>query len=169
MQNTVIREFQDHPDVVTAVYHEGGRLGETGDWMRTFWDNYYLRDKVIWDASGSVGQPNYKQPATGLPFGRGFIIGRDGKVVLPYFGHRPEFVIETIRSLLAFTRGDANADGTVDISDAVSILLYLFSGDPIASLPATDVNDDSATDITDVIFLLDYLFRGGSPPPEPFP
>jgi hypothetical protein len=40
------------------------------------------------------------QPATGLPFGRGFIIDRDGTLAAPYFGHHPAMVIETINALL---------------------------------------------------------------------
>ena len=158
MQNTIIKEFAGNPNVVTAAYHEGGRNGETTAWAEVYWSNYYLRDLVIWDETGAVGQAHYTQPDTGLPFGRGFIIGRDGRVVLPYFGHNPQLVVETIRSLLEFSRGDANGDGRIDISDAVTILLYLFSDSEVPHVEALDTNRDGAVDVADAIYLLQYLF-----------
>lgn len=168
MQNTIIKEFQNNPRVVTAVYQEGGRFSEIASWVRTFWSNYYLRGTVLWDERGAVGG-NYRQPSTGLPFGRGFIIDQEGIVALPYFGHRPEMVIDTIYSLLTFIRGDANGDGSLDISDAVTILIHLFAGGATLSPRAADANDDGALNISDAVYVLDYLFTGGPEPPPPFP
>jgi hypothetical protein len=102
MQNTIIKEFANHPDVVVVPMDQGGRLGETLDWLQTLWDNVYLRNGVLFDEPGSVGAL-YGQPQLGLPFGRGFIIDRDGKVDLPYFGHRPQMVIDRIYELLETT------------------------------------------------------------------
>ena len=164
MQNTIIKEFRGNPSVVTAVFEEGGRMHEVLSWVRTFWDNYYLRGSVIWDADGAAGK-SYKQPSTGLPFGRGFIIDQEGNVALPYFGHRPQLVIDTIYSLLGFVRGDANGDGEIDISDAVKILLVLFTGDSVDDLEPLDANGDGATDLSDAVYLLAFLFQGGPSPP----
>jgi len=111
MQNNIIREFEDHPEVVVFVYEEGGRNGETEEWFQVFWDNFFLRGRVLFEASGAISRTHYDQPATGLPFGRGFIIGRDGRVVLPYFGHQPEMVIETIRRLLDPPRSPRRVEG----------------------------------------------------------
>jgi len=99
MQNTIVKEFADDPRVVALVLDQGGEHGETLDWMRTWWDNVYLRGGVLWDADGAVGRL-YAQPATGLPFGRGFIIDQHGVVDTPYFGHDPALVIARIRQLL---------------------------------------------------------------------
>ena len=50
----------------------------------------------------------------------------------------------------AFIRGDANADGAVDIADAKSILSYLFHGARLGACgDAADANDDAIA-ITDV-------------------
>jgi hypothetical protein len=67
-----------------------------------------------------------------------------------------------------FRRGDSNGDGSADISDAVHILLWRFSGgaEP-GCVDAADTNDDEQVDLTDAVFLLDYLFRGGPVPPAP--
>ncbi len=86
MQNTIVKEFEGNPDVVTFLFNEGGRLGEDYDWMLTFWDNIYLRGTVTHDAAWVVAN-EYLQPNTNLPFGRWFIIDREGTVVLPHFGH----------------------------------------------------------------------------------
>ena len=67
--------------------------------------------------------------------------------------------------------GDANADGVVDLSDAVHTLGYLFSaqeGTP-ACLRASDANDDGAIDISDAIYTLSFLFLGGPAPGLPSP
>ncbi len=67
-----------------------------------------------------------------------------------------------------FVRGDGNADGTTDVSDAVAILTYLFLGGPRSVCQdAVDVDDDGALTITDPIYLLSFLFLSGPPIPAP--
>jgi hypothetical protein len=68
-----------------------------------------------------------------------------------------------------FVRGDANADGMPDISDAVTVLGFLFLGDPMNDCgDAADFNDDGEVDISDPLRLLGHLFLGSPRPPEPF-
>ncbi len=51
--------------------------------------------------------------------------------------------------------GDVNSDATVDISDAVFLLRYLFAGGPAPNhLSAADLNADGRVDVTDVRQLL---------------
>ena len=69
---------------------------------------------------------------------------------------------------LTFVRGDVNQDGSMDIADAVSVLLYLFA--PAHGVPcekAADINDSGLVDLSDAIFGLQFLFLKGPPPPEP--
>ena len=68
-----------------------------------------------------------------------------------------------------FSRADTNADGHVDISDAVTILSYLFGHKPVSCLDACDANDDGSLNIADAVYLLGYAFAGGAKPPAPFP
>ncbi len=69
-----------------------------------------------------------------------------------------------------FIRGDVNADATVDISDPIAIIMFLFlsSSEP-PCLDSADGNDDGRIDVADPIMLLAYLFQGSNPPPAPFP
>lgn len=65
----------------------------------------------------------------------------------------------------SYVCGDANGDAAVDISDAVYLIAYIFSGggapDPLL---AGDANCDSAVDISDVVYLIAYIFSGGQAP-----
>jgi hypothetical protein len=69
-----------------------------------------------------------------------------------------------------FIRGDVNADTKVDISDPISIIMFLFrsGGEPVC-LDSADANDDGTVNLADPVTILVYLFQGSSPPPEPFP
>jgi hypothetical protein len=69
-----------------------------------------------------------------------------------------------------FVRGETNGDGSFDLGDAVTVLLYLFRGGwAPRCLDAMDADDSGAIDVSDAIFLLRSLFLGGSAPPPPFP
>ncbi|MEC9475548.1 MAG: hypothetical protein VX764_00770 [Planctomycetota bacterium] len=69
----------------------------------------------------------------------------------------------------SFLRGDPNGDGSVDISDTVAILSYLFEGLNLLCIDAADIGDSGQVNIADAVAVVSYLFRGGSPPMEPFP
>jgi hypothetical protein len=68
-----------------------------------------------------------------------------------------------------FIRGDANGDGSLDLSDAIRILMHVFAGDLIACADAGDANDDGGLNIADPISVLGFLFGSRSAPPPPFP
>lgn len=69
-----------------------------------------------------------------------------------------------------FRRGDANADGSVNISDPSALLNWLFLGGvPVSCPDAGDANDDGAVDISDAVTILNWLFTGGRTPPAPGP
>ena len=71
---------------------------------------------------------------------------------------------------IPFLRGDANGDGTLDLSDAIHLLAYSFRGEgALRCLDAADANDDGRIDLGDPIFLIRWIFGGGSAPPPPYP
>ncbi|MBI4606199.1 MAG: hypothetical protein HY721_29890 [Planctomycetes bacterium] len=69
----------------------------------------------------------------------------------------------------AFVRGDANGDGSVDISDAVKALFILFAGAATDCEDAADADDSGTLVLTDAVHILNYLFRSGPVIPAPFP
>ena len=76
-----------------------------------------------------------------------------------------------VSSPAEFIRGDADGSGVVDLTDAVQVLAYLFTGDPPPSCPdAADANDDGEIDLADPVVTLFFLFAGAAmPPPSPGP
>ena len=70
----------------------------------------------------------------------------------------------------SFVRGDANADGAINMTDAISILSFLFlGGTEPACLDAADTDNNEVVQLTDGIYALNFLFSGGAPPPPPYP
>jgi hypothetical protein len=69
-----------------------------------------------------------------------------------------------------FRRGDVQDDGSVDLSDAMKILLHLFAGAGALPCPdAADTDDDGAIELSDAIGILDFIFRARQPPAPPGP
>jgi hypothetical protein len=61
--------------------------------------------------------------------------------------------------------GDASGDASVDISDAVYLIAYIFSGGPAPNpLLAGDASCDLSVDISDAVYLIAYIFSGGPAP-----
>jgi hypothetical protein len=61
--------------------------------------------------------------------------------------------------------GDANADGSLTVSDVVYLVNYLFKGGPIPKpYEAGEANCDGKITVSDVVYLVNYLFKGGPPP-----
>ena len=64
-----------------------------------------------------------------------------------------------------FICGDANGDDKINVSDAVYIINYVFSGgaepDPRES---GEVNCDGKVNISDAVYLINYVFSGGNNP-----
>ena len=69
-----------------------------------------------------------------------------------------------------FVRGDANSDGSINLTDGVIPLLFLFSGGTApACADAADTNDTGNIEITDAIIIFSWLFTGGAAPAAPSP
>ncbi len=101
MQNTIIKEFADNPNVETYVMNENQFDRDPLNWIQTWTTKFYQREPMLYDADGTVGGEIFKQPNVGgMPFGRGFIIDQDGKVAKAFFGHKPQMAIATIYDLL---------------------------------------------------------------------
>ena len=65
-------------------------------------------------------------------------------------------------------RGDANLDGTMDISDPILVLNVLFLGiGQLLCLDAADANDDGTVDLSDAVTKLQVLFGGIGEIPDP--
>jgi hypothetical protein len=78
-------------------------------------------------------------------------------------------IFQTLSPGGPFIRGDADVNGRVELSDAVSITTWLFiGGAPPDCLDAADANDDGEVDVSDAALISSFLFSGGMPPLCPF-
>jgi hypothetical protein len=69
-----------------------------------------------------------------------------------------------------FRRGDVDASNSLDISDAVGILGYLFLGEGVPNCrEAADTDNSGDLDISDAVNNLSYQFLGGQAPEAPGP
>ena len=67
-----------------------------------------------------------------------------------------------------FIRGDCNVDAIIDLTDAVYLLNYNFTGGPApACVAACDADGDGAVNgqVTDALYVLNFSFLGGVAPP----
>jgi hypothetical protein len=65
----------------------------------------------------------------------------------------------------AYICGDANGDETVNVSDAVAVINYVFiGGDPPDPIEAGDANCDAAVNVSDAVYIINYVFIGGNAP-----
>ncbi len=89
-----------------------------------------------------------------------------GSVQIDFVGYR-QGVHAPIsdREPSTFRRGDVDANSVVEISDAITLLNYLFRGEREPQcIDAADANDSGSINVTDAITILLNLFRGTSLP-----
>lgn len=66
---------------------------------------------------------------------------------------------------LTWVLGDVNADGSVNIGDAVFLITHIFKGGPAPNpIRIGDTNGDCSVNIGDAVYMVNYIFGGGSPP-----
>jgi hypothetical protein len=70
------------------------------------------------------------------------------------------FALDNIKIEPKATRGDANGDNNVDISDVTALIDYLLGGNGNINVTGADSNKDGDVDISDVTALIDYLLAG---------
>ncbi|MCJ7459885.1 MAG: dockerin type I domain-containing protein, partial [candidate division Zixibacteria bacterium] len=61
--------------------------------------------------------------------------------------------------------GDADNSGSIDISDVIYLINYLFRGGPAPEpMIAGDSNNDNKVTVSDAVYLINYLFKDGPKP-----
>ncbi len=121
-------------------------------------------DALIRPAVMTIGEGPFAET-----FESGGMVNFDPDPVQP-FARAHEVVGATVRIGVggSFLRGDVNTDGSLNISDAMALLIFLFAGgDEPQCLDAGDADDNGTLQLTDAIFLFQWLFGSGDTPPPP--
>ncbi len=64
-----------------------------------------------------------------------------------------------------YTCGDANNDGSINVSDAIWIANYVFIGGPEPDpFMSGEVNCDGSLNVSDAVWIINYVFIGGNEP-----
>ncbi|MCZ6793886.1 MAG: metallophosphoesterase, partial [Planctomycetota bacterium] len=97
-------------------------------------------------------------------------IALDGSVIDEVtLEHMTRGACDGCKSSPSFVRGDTNADGAADLSDAVALLVHLFvdARRVPACLKSADHDDSGGLGLTDAVYLLNHLFLNGPALPAP--
>lgn len=160
--------FHYRPTSVAAVgSRTGERLPSPSGWLRLERQGRTCRG--LSSADGTDWKLVHQVEVDGLPEAAILAIAPIGADTLsdaPFLPvearlSEPEIVRDPFS--LAMRRGDANADGRLNVSDGIAILGFLFLGDfDPPCLDAADVNDSggAAVDISDATSLFGFLFLG---------
>jgi len=87
-----------------------------------------------------------------------------------YFKYESEFVDGFVSTGVACQGicGDANMDLNVNVSDAVYIINFVFSGGfhPLPVLACGDGNADGSVNVSDAVYIINFVFTGGLAPTD---
>jgi len=109
------------------------------------------------------------QDFAGDPVAKNLLVGNQG-VSMPFTTSNGTITISAPPPTEVFRRGDSDGTGSMDLTDAVRILGFLFLGQgTLDCLEAADSDDNGAIELTDAVRILNYLFQGAAPPPAPGP
>ena len=99
----------------------------------------------------------------------GLLPGATNNIILTATPHSDStgFGLDSLLMHIVRYNGDANNDGTINVSDAVWIINYVFIGgeSPRPELFQGDANCDSGVNVSDAVLIINYVFIGGDPPP----
>ncbi len=86
-----------------------------------------------------------------------------------YYVHDPHGAADTLNIIYrvrAALRGDANADGDLNMLDIMYLINFLYrDGAPPLVEDAADVNFDGTINLIDPTYMVNFLYRSGPPPP----
>ena len=162
-------DYTDKTPVIISLSGNAGSAGDTFEIVGDYFDAPDLAVIVCAAAADAVLQPDGRTLVVTAP-----ACGSDGFVpveVCTRWGcdEEPNGFEFTVLEV-TFIRGNANGDATVDISDGIAILNWLFLGTfDTTCLDALDANDSGDIDLSDASFTFNFLFMTGDPFPEPYP
>lgn len=123
-------------------------------------------EEINWQvisAGGDIGgsSANFRLSGT---LGQTAVGGGASAALRLHHGFWQAFVTGTVCDCVP---GDANADGTTNVGDAVYIINYVFKSGPPPSPYAVcsgDAQADCSCNVGDAVYIITYVFKSGVPP-----
>ncbi|UCB52837.1 MAG: SBBP repeat-containing protein, partial [Candidatus Zixiibacteriota bacterium] len=122
---------------------------------------------IKYDSDGNVAWfARYNGPESGDDWASALSVDGFGNVYVTGHsygsGAAEDYVtVKYVQSL----RGDANADGAIDLGDVVHLINDLYKSGPAPEpVRAGDCNCDGTVEVGDVVYLINYLYRNGPAP-----
>jgi len=133
--------------------------GSSTEWHTMTLGGCQASDFFLVDITGggdTTIHPDFSESGTSIKFG--FFTGNSGYMG-PYTQRYDNWHIG------AFSRGDVNRDGVIDLGDVVYLITYLYKNGPAPDcLLAGDANCSGEVELGDVVYLITYLYKAGPPP-----
>ena len=153
------QDCPDPTDVAAGDFHTNFALDRAGDQI-------YIFQELEGGGFGTIHGLEFGRSQENFSFSLSPDCSRDG-VFVPTASVTPGAPNADVGGS-GFLRGDASADCDVNLTDATSILNFLFLSGPAPLCPdAGDVDDTGDINLTDAVYLLNYLFLEGPEPPAP--
>ena len=143
------------PEAVVETAYSYQLESEGGTGTKTWTDKY-----------NSLNGSGMSLSSEGLLSGSSSSAGSYGfyAVVEDETGSKAEKPLELVIGA-AYICGDANADLSVNVSDAVYIINYVFvGGDAPNPLESADANCDLSVNVSDAVYIINFVFSGGNNP-----
>lgn len=152
--------------IVTESLSDGEQAAEYVDTVKVLggYDNYLCEV-----ATGAMPSGWSIEPATGLISGTSFETGQFSFMIRAidqvYAGYADSADYTVSLSAASDNPGNANADESIDIGDAVYMINYVFKGGPPPPIQNwADANGDCSLNIGDAVYLINFVFKGGDAP-----
>jgi hypothetical protein len=144
-----------------AADHAYIKISTDGSVWTTVWNNESaIRDNAWTEIDLDISALADNQPTVYLRWTMGPVDGQDRCC-----GWNIDDVRVLSMACVTYICGDANGDQDVNVSDAVSIINYIFAGgDPPNPPEAGDCNCDQTVNVSDAVWIINYVFTGGNDP-----
>ena len=172
---TEVSNFPEYPTVSDSIYFTARITGDnaisgaelyvdngSGFIRYELWDDGLHSDGAINDGLFGAVLAAFQNPATVSYFVYAEdILGSHQND--PYLAPDVAYTFEVEGA--SYICGDANADLSVNVSDAVYIINFVFSGgaEPLP-YESGDTNCDINVNVSDAVYLINYVFSGGNAP-----
>ncbi len=150
-----------------TIYVDGVEDGSRSDWNLQIWSENGTVDGAVGDLKAGYSTADFPRDQSTCFDGAIDKISVWNVALTPSeiseLYENPDELCDANADTINVHVGDPNADGSINLADAITVLSYLFSGsEAYPCMKAGDVNDDDSINLADAVNILSYLFSSGA-------